>query len=68
MHNSEWQDTNQSKFVFYRLSPRSKTYSLNFLYDEFIKYKGLYNFQLYSLHKQSILMYLGLNLTILRLK
>ena len=22
-------------------------------------YKGLYNFQLYSLHKQSILMYLG---------
>ena len=52
-HNSEWQDTNQSKFVFYRLTPISKAYSLNFLYDEFMMYKGLYNFQLYSVHKQS---------------
>ena len=58
-HNSVWKDTDQLKIVFYRLTPRSKTYSLTFLYDEFMMYKGLYNFQLYSLHKQSILMYLG---------
>ena len=58
-HNSVWKDTDQFKIVFYRLTPRSKAYSLTFLYDEFMMYKGLYNFQLYSLHKQSILMYLG---------
>ena len=56
-HNSVWKDTDQLKIVFYRLTPRSKTYSLTFLYDEFMMYKGLYNFQLYSLHKQYILMY-----------
>ena len=61
-HNSVWKDTDQLKIVFYRLTPRSKAYSLTFLYDEFMMYKGLYNFQLYSLHKQSILMYLGENL------
>ena len=58
-HNSVWKDTDQLKIVFYRLTPRTKAYSLTFLYDDFMMYKGLYNFQLYSLHKQSILMYLG---------
>ena len=61
-HNSVWKDTDLLKIVFYRLTPRSKTYSLTFLYDEFMMYKGLYNFQLYSLHKQSFLMYLGFSL------
>ena len=42
---SEWQDTDQLKFVFYRLTPRSKTYFLIFLYEEFMMYKGLYNCQ-----------------------
>ena len=34
----------------YRLTPRSKTYSMTFSNDEFMMYKGLYNFQIYSLH------------------
>ena len=63
-HNSVWKDTDQLKIGFYRLTPRSKAYSLTFLYDEFMMYKGLYNFQLYSLHKQSILMYLIMYLTL----
>ena len=32
--------------------------------DKFMMYKGLYNFQLYSLHEQSILIYLGSLLSI----
>jgi len=33
---------------------------MTFSNDEFMMYKGLYNFQLYSLHELSILIYLGL--------
>ena len=55
--NSEWQSF---KIGFLQIDPENKTYSLTFLYDEFMMYKGLYSFQLYSLHKQSILMYLEL--------
>ena len=55
-HNLDCQDAHQLKIVFYRLTPRSKTYSLIFLYDEFMMYNVFYNFQLYSLHKQSVLM------------
>ena len=49
------------KKILYRLTPRSESYSMTFSNDEFIMYKGLYNFQLYSLHELSILIYLGLN-------
>ena len=31
-------------------APRSKTYSVIFSNDEFMMFKGLYHFQLYSLH------------------
>ena len=47
------------KKILYRLTPRSKTYSMTSSNDV----QGLYNFQLYSLHEQSILIYIGVSLS-----
>ena len=43
-------ERNKKEKLLYRFTPRTKTYSMTFLNDEFMMYKGLYNSQLYSLH------------------